>query len=107
MNELRFPRWFAGIGIFAGMLIALIVPLAVLMVGDDLSSAAKLLIIVVALVMGGCLAGIAAVVGMAMPTAVIGGAIDLSRVNGGQCCAPDRSTEECCPGDASKADSAG
>ena len=107
MNVLRFPRWFAVIGIFAGMLIALIVPLAVLMVGDDLTAGAKLLVIILALVIGSCLAGIAAVVGMALPAAVVGGAIDLSRVTRGQCCAPDRSADECCSGDAKKADPAG
>ncbi len=107
MSELRFPRWFAAIGVFAGMLIALIVPLAVIMVGDDLTSTAKLVVIILALLIGGCLAGIAAVVGMAMPTAVIGGAVDLSRAAGGQCCAPERSSDECCSGDASKADPAG
>ena len=94
MNELRFPRWFAVIGVFAGMLIALIVPVAVLMVGDDLTSTAKLVVIIAALVIGGCLAGIAAVVGMAIPTAIIGGAIDLSRVFGGQCCVPDRTIRQ-------------
>ena len=107
MSELRFPRWFAVIGVFAGMLIALIVPVAVLMVGDDLSSRAKLVVIIAALVIGGCLAGIAAVVGMAMPTAMIGGAIDLSRVTGGECCRPAAPTDSCCSGDAKKADPAG
>ena len=107
MNELRFPRWFAAIGVFAGMLIALIVPVAVLLVGDDLTSAAKLVVIILALLIGGCLAGIAAVVGMAIPTAVVGGAIDLSRATGGSCCVPDRSSDECCSGDAKKADPAG
>lgn len=107
MSELRFPRWFAVIGVFAGMLIALIVPLAVIMVGDDLTSTAKLVVIILALVIGACLAGIAAVVGMAMPTAVIDGAVDLSRAAGGQCCVPDRSSEECCSGDATKSGAAG
>ena len=107
MSELRFPRWFALIGVFAGMSIALIVPVAVLMVGDDLTSTAKLVIIILALLIGGCLAGIAAVVGMALPTAVIGGAIDLSRVTGGQCCTPDRSSDECCGSDPKKAAPAG
>ena len=103
MSELRFPRWFAVIGVFAGMMIALIVPVAVLLVGDDLTSTAKLVVIILALVIGACLAGIAAVVGMALPTAVIGGAIDLSPATGGQCCVPDRSSEKCCSGDANKA----
>jgi hypothetical protein len=89
------------------MLIALIVPLAVLMVGDDLSSTAQLVVIALALVIGGCLAGIAAVVGMAMPTAVVGGSIDLSRVNGGQGCAPDRSSEARHGADSQKAEPAG
>jgi hypothetical protein len=107
MSTLQFPRWFAVIGIFAGMLIALIVPVAVLLVGDDLTSTAKLLVIILALVIGGCLAGIAAVVGMAMPTAMIGGAIDLSRVTGGVCCRPAGTSDTCCAGDAKKPDSAG
>ena len=102
MNELRFPRWFAVIGVVAGMLIALIVPVAVLMVGDDLTSTAKLVVIILALVIGACLAGIAAVVGMAMPTAMIGGAIDLSRVTGGECCRPAGTSDTCCTDDAKK-----
>jgi len=106
MSELRFPRWFAVIGVFAGMLIALIVPVAVLLVGDDLTSTAKLVVIILALVIGACLAGIAAVVGMAMPTAMIGGAIDLSRVTGGECCRPAGTSDTCCADDAKKSDSA-
>jgi hypothetical protein len=107
MSELRFPRWFAVIGVFAGMMIALIVPVAVLLVGDDLTSTAKLVVIILALVIGACLAGIAAVVGMAMPTAMIGGAIDLSRVTGGECCRPVGTSDTCCADDAKKSDSAG
>lgn len=107
MSELRFPRWFAVIGVFAGMLIALIVPVAVVMVGDDLTSTAKLVVIILALLIGGCLAGVAAVVGMAMPTAIIGGAIDLSRVTGGECCRPTGSSDTCCPEDAKRSEPAG
>jgi hypothetical protein len=107
MSELRFPRWFAVIGVFAGMLIALIVPVAVLLVGDDLTSTAKLVIIILALLIGGCLAGIAAVVGMAMPTAVIGGAINLSRVTGGDCCRPAAPADSRCSGETTKAPPAG
>lgn len=58
-------------------------------------------------VIGGCLAGIAAVVGMAMPTAVTGGAIDLSRVSGCECCGPKATTDSCYSGDATKSGSAG
>ena len=60
-----------------------------------------------ALVIGACLAGIAAVVGMALPTAVIGGTIDLSRVTGGECCRPAAPTDACCSGDSTKAPPAG
>jgi hypothetical protein len=44
---------------------------------------------------------------MAMPTAMIGGAIDLARVTGGECCRPAAPTDSCCSGDATKAPPAG
>jgi hypothetical protein len=109
MTELRFPRWLAGVGIFAGMMIALVIPVAVLMLGGDLTPSAKLVVIILALIIGGCVAGASAVVGITIPTAVAGGALKIID-NGGvsfgsiaDCCQPkedsDPSGECCAPSD--------
>lgn len=109
MSTLQFSRWIALVGVFAGMMIALIVPVAVLMVGGDLTSTSKLVIIILALLIGGCVAAAAAVVGITIPTALVGGAITIDE-NGAHfgsiadCCAPakrgdrpagDSTTGEC------------
>lgn len=106
MTDLRFPRWLAAVGIFAGMMIALIVPVVVLMVGDDLTPSAKLVIMILALIIGGCVAGASAVVGITIPTAVSGAAIKITddgNVSLGSiadCCRPSEKAKpgtECCP----------
>jgi hypothetical protein len=102
MSTLQFSRWIALVGVLAGMMIALIVPVAVLMVGGDLTPSAKLIIIILALLIGGCVAAAAAVVGITIPTAVVGGAIDVSKLTGASCCGPAASTDDCCSGSASK-----
>ena len=93
MSTLQFSRWIALVGVFAGMMIALIVPVAVLMVGADLTANAQLIIIVLALLIGGCVAAAAVVVGITIPTAVVGGAIKITedgvRFDSiADCCAP-------------------
>jgi hypothetical protein len=105
MTELRFPRWLAGVGIFAGMMIALVIPVAVLMLGGDLTPSAKLVVIILALIIGGCVAGASAVVGITIPTAVAGGALKIIE-NGGvsfgsiaDCCQPEVESDQedaCC-----------
>jgi hypothetical protein len=109
MSEMRFPRWLAAVGIFAGMMIALVIPVVVLMVGGDLTPSAKLVVIILALIIGGCVAGASAVVGITIPTAVAGAAFKISE-NGGvslgslaDCCQPkegaDPGSECCAPSD--------
>lgn len=107
MNELRFPRWLAAVGVLGGVMIALILPVAVLMLGDDLSSTAKLVIVILGLIIGSCLAGISAVVGMTIPTAVYGGAIKIGEDSArpgsiADCCRPAAAAEHaepCCTPD--------
>lgn len=106
MSELRFPRWLAGVGIFAGMMIALVIPVVVLMLGQDLTPSAKLVVIILALIIGGCVAGASAVVGITIPTAVAGAALKISDDGGvsfgsiADCCQPSEKAKpgkECCP----------
>jgi len=109
MTELRFPRWLAGVGIFAGMMIALVIPVAVLMLGGDLTPSAKLVVMILALIIGGCVAGASAVVGITIPTAVAGAALKISDDGGvsfgsiADCCQPknreDHGSERCPPSD--------
>lgn len=94
MSEIRFVRWLAAVGVFGGVLIALVLPVVVLMLGEDLSSAAKLTVVILALIGGVVLAGVSAVVGITIPTAVSGAAFKISE-NGGislgsiaDCCQP-------------------
>lgn len=97
MSTLQFSRWIALVGVFAGMMIALIVPVAVLMVGGDLAPSAKLVIIILALLIGGGVAAAAAVVGITIPSTVVGGVIRIDE-NGAHfgsiadCCAPRTGT---------------
>jgi hypothetical protein len=104
MSELRFPRWLAAVGVFGGVMIALILPVVVLMLGDDLSSTAKLVVVTLALIIGACLAGISAIVGITVPTTVAGAAIKITQ-NGAQleptasCCQPtndEEGADPCC-----------
>lgn len=115
MNELRFPRWLAAVGVFGGVMIALILPIAVLMLGDDLTSTAKLVVVILGLIIGSCLAGISAVVGITIPTAIYGGAIKIGE-NGVQlgsmanCCQPTADgehAESCCTPDHADVEPAG
>ena len=107
MSELRFPRWLAAVGVFGGVSIALVLPVTVLLLGDDLSATAKLVVIILGMIIGSCLAGISAVVGITIPTAVYGGAIKIGE-NGvqlgsiGNCCQPagdGEHAEPCCTPD--------
>jgi len=115
MSELRFPRWLAAVGVFGGVSIALVLPVTVLLLGDDLSATAKLVVIILGMIIGSCLAGISAVVGITIPTAIHGGAIKIGE-NGvhlgslANCCQPTadgEKSESCCPPDQTKVDPAG
>jgi hypothetical protein len=94
MSELRFPRWLAAIGVFGGVSIALILPVVVLMLGDDFTSGVKLVIIILAMLVGAVLAGISAVVGITIPTAVSGMALKIGRDDVNLCC---DIAHDCCP----------
>jgi hypothetical protein len=85
MNEIRFPRWLAGMGVLGGVAIALGFPYIILTLGGDLSEGVKVVLIILGLLGGGILALASAVVGITIPTAVVGGAIQLDRT----CCAPE------------------
>jgi hypothetical protein len=91
MTDVRFPRWLAAVGIFGGVMIALVLPVAVLMLGEDLSAVAELTVIILAMIIGSLLAGISAVVGITIPTAVAGGALKIFQ--DGRC----PTDEERCP----------
>jgi len=99
MSDLRFTRWLAAVGVLGGVLIALMLPVVVLMLGEDLSAVAKLAVVILALIGGVTLAGISAVVGITIPTTVAGAAlkitdegIDLGSL--AKCCAPQKKTEQ-------------
>ena len=83
MNEVRFPRWLAAIGILGGVAIALGSAFVILAYGGDLSGGAKVALVILGLLAGSILAIASAVVGIAVPSVVTGGGIDLDR-----CCPP-------------------
>jgi hypothetical protein len=84
---MRFPRWLAGVGVVGGVAIALGLPWVTLVHGGDLGGA-KVAIIILALITGACLAGISAVVGITVPTALTG-AISLGEDGVSVCCPPE------------------
>ena len=97
MSTLQFSRWIALFGVLAGTMIALIVPVAVLMVGGDITPSAKLVIIILALLIGGCVAALSAVVGITIPTALVGAAVKIDEDGAHfgsmpDCCAPAEKT---------------
>lgn len=83
MNEMRFPRWLAALGVLGGVAISLGLSYLVLVHGGDLSSGAKVAMVITGLLAGGVLAIASAVVGIAVPTVVTRGGIDLDT-----CCPP-------------------
>ena len=85
MNDIRFPRWLAGVGVFGGVAIALGLPAVILTLGGGLAPRAQVTIIIFALIVGALLAAVSAIVGLAVPTTVKAAAIPL------ECCEP------CCP----------
>ena len=113
MSEIRFPRWLAAVGVFGGVSIALVLPVVVLMLGDDLSATAKLVVVILGLLVGSTLAGISAVVGITIPTAVAGGALKIAK-NGASfgsiadCCQPtdgeENQADACCSPDEPQTD---
>ena len=85
MNEIRYPRWLAGIGVLGGVAIALGMAYLVLAFGGDLSGGAKVALIILGLAAGSILALASAVVGIAMPSKVADAAIVLDG-----CCGPPK-----------------
>jgi hypothetical protein len=105
VSDLRFPRWLASVGVLGGVAIAVALPAVVLMLGDDLTPSAKLVVIILGLLVGAALAGVSAVVGITIPTAVGGAALRITK-NGASlapmadCCQPPQEGEsqggDCC-----------
>ena len=90
MSTLQFSRWIALFGIIAGVAIAVLLPYFVLSLATNWTGSAQLIVVILALLVGGIVAAAATVVGITIPTAVAGGALDLVRMTGGQpCCGPD------------------
>ncbi len=92
MNRMRFPRWLAAVGVIGGVAIALGLPYITLVLDGDLSPNAKLAVVILSLLVGATLAGISAVVGSSMPTAITGAiAVSENGVSFGRivdCCTP-------------------
>ena len=81
MNEMRFPRWLAALGVLGGVAISLGSSYLVLVHGGDLSSGAKVAMVITAVLAGGILALASAVVGIALPAVVTRAGIDLEHVH--------------------------
>ena len=77
MNEMRFPRWLAALGVLGGVAIALGLSYLVLVHGGDLSSGAKVAMVITGVLAGGILALASAVVGITVPTIATHSGIDL------------------------------
>jgi len=84
-NEVHFQRWISLFGVMGGVVIAVGLPYIVLAFGSDLSSGAKVALIILGLSAGSLIALASAVVGIAMPKTVRGAAIHLPV----GCCAPE------------------
>jgi hypothetical protein len=84
MNEIRFPRWLAAVGVAGGVAIALGLSYIVLTQGGDLSGGAKVALVILALVFGTGTAMISAVLGIAVPARLVSPGLDLNA-----CCRPE------------------
>lgn len=83
MEQLRFANWVGLVGVVGGVLIALGFPLIILAYGLGLSTSVQTTLVIIGLLAGVILAGIAAVVGITVPTAISGG-VDIEKLAG--CC---------------------
>jgi hypothetical protein len=72
------------VGVVGGVLIALGFPLIILAFGLGLSTPIQTTLVILGLLAGVALAGIAAVVGITIPTAISGGGVDIEKLAG--CC---------------------
>jgi len=89
MSTLQFSRWIALFGVIAGVVIAVLLPYFVLSLATSWTGSAQLIVVILALLVGGAVAGAATVVGITIPTAVAGGALDIVKMTGGEpCCGP-------------------
>lgn len=84
MSRMHFSNWLAFLGVVGGVAIALALPAVVVVWGQALSPTQQVLVIVLALLVGGAVAGISAVVGITIPTVVQDGRLNLDR----SCCPP-------------------
>lgn len=84
-NEVHFQRWVSLVGVLGGVSIALGLPYIVLAFGGDLSSGAKVALVILGLAAGGLIALVSAVVGIAIPKTVRKAAIQLPV----GCCGPE------------------
>jgi hypothetical protein len=71
-------------GILGGVVIAVVVPYFVLVFGVDLSSSAKVALVILSLLAGGLLAIVTAVVGITIPARITDAGIDFAA----GCCQP-------------------
>jgi hypothetical protein len=84
-DEVHFQRWVSLVGVLGGVGIALGLPYIVLAFGGDLSSGAKVALVILGLSAGGLIALVSAVVGIAIPKTVRKAAIQLPL----GCCEPE------------------
>jgi hypothetical protein len=76
-DEVHFQRWVSLVGVLGGVGIALGLPYIVLAFGGDLSSGAKVALVILGLAAGGLIALVSAVVGIAIPKTVRKASIQL------------------------------
>lgn len=84
-SKLLFTRWLAAVGVLGGVAIALGLPYLVLAHGVGLGGGAQVTLIILALLVGASLAGVSAVVGITVPTAITGGGIGLACICEPEC----------------------
>ncbi len=84
MEQLRFANWVGLVGVVGGVLIALGFPLIILAYGLGLSTSVQTTLVILGLLGGVALAGVAAVVGITVPTAINSGGFDIDKL--AACC---------------------
>ena len=95
-DQVYFTRWLAAVGVFGGVAVALVLPYLLLVNGQHLAQLAQIALIVLAILGGIILAGLSAVVGIAVPHRITGAALavncrDLTdeSESAGECCSSD------------------
>ena len=93
MSTLQFSRWIALFGVIAGVAIAVLLPYFVLSLATNWTGRAQVVVVIIALLVGGVVVAASTVVGITIPTAVVGGALDLFTMTKGEPCCGSNANE--------------